>query len=158
MKLLSTYIRLALAISILIVFLTSCDSSDCGTRHVIQDFFLEDENGNDLLDPDNEESINIYNINNLTVCHLINGKLEKFKYKSGVKKFSDNKHYFTIGLNEKPSEGNITYTYLEWDANNIDTIKSIIRKNDCVFLVNMQSYNDSIWSVSSEDYIFTIVK
>lgn len=70
-----------------------------------------------------------------------------------------------LPLNTNPTHDNIAYTFIEWNDNDTDTIRSKVYRGDGYLISKMFAFNDSIWSnpdpIDEKDfyyYIYTIVK
>lgn len=156
-------VRMLIILS-LIVFI-SCSDDDVGDNVAIsQEFFVVDANGNDLLDPLNENKMNL---SKMKIYHLLNDGKEESK---GIVYHNpnniDKKGSFDITLSVIPIKKDTAYTIIEWNQNGwiTDTIKSTIWKPGGSIYSIMFAFNDSIWSQNHfgqakfDDYIFTIVK
>ncbi|PXV64158.1 hypothetical protein CLV62_111116 [Dysgonomonas alginatilytica] len=157
-----------LIISLIAVLCTACNKDENSfARNSFQDYCVVDGKENDLLDPNNPNGINTSKIN---IYYLINN--EKIKaseyfpnrdypgFLISKPKGERKKYYITIYLNEKTTSGNIAYTYIEWNENDMDTIKTEVYKGANILTSTMVAFNDSIWDWESakEDYIYKIVK
>ncbi|SHF51334.1 hypothetical protein [Dysgonomonas macrotermitis] len=138
-----------------------------------QSFYLLDKDGDDLLDPQSEKAIDAKKIN---IYYLVNGErieanryflmlnFPTLNYGFGITapNSANNKshYYINIALNQSGNNGDTLYTYVEWNENDIDTIKSKIYKKGKVFDCTMVAYNDSVWTPNQLENrtIFTIIK
>lgn len=133
-------------ILLLIITLLSC--SDDNSHAIIsagQAFYILDKDGNDLLDIKIKNAIDTTQIK---IYYLINGKkLEYSRYLSNLnsnasydntkgfgilkpEEHNGNKYLFGLALNTEAEKENIAYTFIEWDKNHTDTIKSRISKTE----------------------------
>lgn len=134
-----------------------------------QKFYITDTEGNDLLNPATENSINT---DRIKIYFLIDGKKTEYSqyhnwyvpdtpkgYKIYSPEESNEKQYtILIYLNEKVTKENFSYTYIEFNDNLTDTVKSIVKETSGILSCIMSSYNDSIWSPTANNPTFTIVK
>ena len=162
------------SILLLITTLLSCsDDNSYTTIHTVQQFYILNKNGYNLLNPETENAIDTSNIK---IYYLINGsKVEHSKYLASlnsdvsydntkgfyiVKPEEDirNKYFLGLYLNIEANKENIAYTFIEWDKDHIDTIKSRISKTENSIISSMIAYNDSVWDRKENDLVFTIIK
>lgn len=142
----------------LIGLFVACDSNglDCSTRDTTQYFILKTKNPIDSLQLD---AI----IKNMAVYYLTDGVLKNSSTALNYYNYGDSIGIL-IDLNRKPTKNDISYTCIRWDETEMDTIAARVKqstsKDKCDFLiVEMQSYNDSIWIPGTNgNQWFTIVR
>lgn len=136
-------------------------------------FIVVDEDGNDLLDPNTPNFINIKNISSY---YLVNGELKEpldvLKLPLGYSNIDtlgiiqdDNRkyHLMSILFNPIPNRDNIATTYIKWSENDTDTIKSRISEKGVGYGNYMVSFNGILWKEDSSNkigsiHVYTIVK
>lgn len=162
--------------SILLLITTLLSCSDGGSNAVVsvgQAFYILDKDGNDLLDQKTENAIDITQIK---IYYLINGsKIEYSKYLSSLnsnasydntkgfnilkpEEYKGNKYLIGVALSAETDRGDVAYTFIEWDKDHTDTIRSRVWKTENSQISRMTAYNDSLWSAKENDMVFTIVK
>ncbi|HCO68721.1 MAG TPA: hypothetical protein DIT04_13330 [Dysgonomonas sp.] len=170
------------------ITLLACNDEDSyDVYNTSQCFFVHDNEGNDLLDLDNQNRIDISKIKTYflldqsgkvihsdefyqnKVPHAI---LDQGDGKPSYFEWNGKKHYFfKIGLSEIPVKSDTTYTLIEWNQNGwkTDTIISKISQGASYLTVGMVMFNDSVWNtnhippsdlhnISDGEASFTIVK
>jgi len=162
---------------LLSILFFSCEEKSSFNFEAGQDFYLIDKNGNDLLDPSHPNS---YNKGKIKIYYLINGsKIESSQWHRQERPnvTLDNPYGFSIikpitapGVERETysigialsdvsnKDGDIVYTYIEWNENDTDTIASRITIGDNSYRSTMVSFNDFMWSPTQKEPIFTIVK
>lgn len=152
---------------IVLLLLAACTKENEFSVMAIQKFYIMDTKGNDLLNPITENHINISRIK---IYYLINGKkVEYSQYKQASdypqgfyilspKESIEKQYTIVLFLNDQIAKNNFSYTYIEFDDIRTDTIESIVKKKTNMFNCTMSSYNDSIWSPTTVNSIFTIIK
>lgn len=123
---------------------------------------VKNNEGKDLLDPNNPESFKEEDIH---LLYIVDGKAQKvydenMTIPKGFKIVKlDSEYSIKLFLNSDPSEKN-PITYIQWDDNSIDTLKAEYRRNGSVICTKVW-FNDEIrWDSSVENTIrsFEIVK
>jgi hypothetical protein len=136
-----------------IILLNSC--SDDGTDAIVisigMNFIVVDKMGNDLLDPKNESAINE---NDIKILYLVNGEVKKGDISGYIPDYPNNflitesriglpEYVLTVFLNSESMDSE-TITYLQWNENDTDTIKSTIYRSEEVTSVTKVWLNDSL--------------
>ncbi|SHF51366.1 hypothetical protein [Dysgonomonas macrotermitis] len=158
---------------------TACSKNENGEAFNFvagQSFYLLDKDGNDRLNPQSEMAINAKKIR---IYYLVDGeRMEAIEYLHmmapnaildnpygfgiGAPSPISNRSYYSIdvGLNCKGNDGDILYTYIEWDENDTDTIRSEIYRKNSVLKSTIVAFNDSVWTPNQLENrtIFTIIK
>lgn len=160
--LLLTFIIVSLSfiiVSLSFIF-SSCEKEDCTTVMTFERFFLEDKEGNDLL------NIADYDfIEDIEIFYSVDGKVEKGNFSIGL--YDEDRYCLTINLNGEVAHDNTSYTYVRWNQYDTDTIIANVdtgSKGGCERDVRtMIAYNDSVWkrppsSGSTDYYVFKVVK
>jgi len=150
------------------VILLSCNNDPFIPSGVIarQYFDVRDLEGNNLLESNNNKidilSIKIYNL--INGVEYINSTLYQnshyspdITYGFGILKNPINTYLMYIDLNTTLSKDNYSYTIIQWEIDQRDTIKSKVDTKWDIE-VEMISYNDSVWSPASPSDVFTIIK
>ena len=146
--------------------LYSCEEDKEGSTFIYtyQFFHMLDKDGNDLLDPNNKNAIDLSKIK---IYYFIDGK-KHISFFGVTEPWIDPSnpstqikyYYLGIGLNSHGEDGSISETYIEWNENDVDTIYSKIVRKRNYLLVETIKVNDSIWSPKNESIqdIFTFIK
>ena len=156
--------------------LLSCDNE--GGESIVKsasaDFYVEDNQGNDLLNPENENAIDTTKIK---VYYLINGKKVAaseyyapsnqngaiLTYSKGFFIYGEiienpSKYAMRIFLNDTPKYGELAYTYIEWNEQDTDTIVSkITRKGNHYLTSRMVTFNGSVMDVEKDGSIYRVI-
>lgn len=151
--------------------LYSCSDPHPDPIHeTLQRFYVRDKVGNDLLSKNNS---NVIDADNIKVYYIINGKKitasEYWKQRNQIlgenfykgyhidRSMDDRANILIVSLSEESVKDNITYTLLEWNENNTDTIRSkITLKNESGLVVKMIEYNNI--KKADNEHEFTIIK
>ena len=154
----------------LIVFMlsTSCSTDDLRQNINIEagtGFFVENELGEDLLNPNHPNSINFENID---IYHIVNNReVNAYNVNSdsprGISLESPNhnynKYYLSLGLNII-EEDEITYTIVQWDEENRDLFKVQFDKGNG-YLISIKCWvNDKlVWDIyDGDERFFKLIK
>ncbi|MGE4288289.1 MAG: hypothetical protein AB7E36_06340 [Salinivirgaceae bacterium] len=145
---------------ILIMLLLGCDTekpSDMFNLDAGVSFYVVNENGNDLLDPENENAIGY---NDITIYYLVDGEKQEFynpdlDSPKGFSIFEPEglftKYNIGLGLNTKGTE-KITTTLIEWYNTEVDTIKAEIERGDNYAISTKIWFNDIVvWDVNNPE-------
>jgi len=126
----------------------------------VQDFYLLNKDGNDLLNPNVE---NTFNTNRIKIYYLIDGeKVQSYTSNYFIKPSevtgSNGRYFIRVFLNEKTSEGDTAYTFIEWNETDIDTIRSQVRSTPTSLTSYMFAFNDSVFPIATNYRVFEIIK
>ena len=135
-----------------LLILISCDQSDTvqSTTNVDRsvEFSVFDSQNEDLLNPENPNSLNVSNIK---LFYYINGEKQYFNdanliESKGYRIYKHEKEYrIWVNLNDKEL-GDKAITYIEWKANDVDTIEATFERTGQSFLKNKIWLNGSqVW-------------
>lgn len=154
-----------LTILILALILSSCSSDDEGGDQFVVatalDISVKDAQGNDLLDPDN---VNSLNENQIKLLFEINGEQVEFydanlTYPKGFFLFQhENEYRLKVFPNTSATEAN-PVTYIIWNEDDIDTIKSEVKRtNNSEEITKVWFNDDLIWEGNESERYFEIIK
>lgn len=123
---------------------------------------LKDQNGEDLLDPNNP---NAYKAESIKLYYLINGEKqevfdENMDYPRNFLIFNNESEYrMRIFLNDTETE-TLPNTFVEWNSETTDTLKAEFRRADDYIQVIKTWFNGELkWNVENEQAnYFTIIK
>lgn len=164
-----------IGVLVLSTLLCSCkkDESIAGVHiSVHQNFKVVNDAGNDLLDPENEGAIDL---KKLKIYYVVDGeRIDAGAYNRqrspgaildypdgySISKGLDGEYVFKVFLNDSMEiDGTISITYIEWDEDDIDTIKAKNTvRGSSFFESKMIQFNDIEVSREENDQYFTIVK
>lgn len=139
----------------LTVLLLGCNNSDDESQFSLGNVIelgVKDNNGVDLLNPNNPES---FNESDIRLFYLINGNIEEVNNPTadsprGFLIFEQNEsNRIRIFLNYSESE-ELPITYVQWDETDTDTLKCKIRRTSSLVTAEKVWLNDElIWDESS---------
>lgn len=125
---------------------------------------LQDRSGNDLLDPNTNNS---YNRDNIKLFHLIDGVEQYYfcgncDHPKGYYFFKrDNRYVMSIYTNfEVQQDGTDPITYIQWNETDRDTVQCHIKRNEdgsYIFCTKVW-YNDVLVYDNNGERYFTIIK
>ena len=155
------------AIILILTFVTlfGCSSDDSQEQFNFDvgfEFSVTDNEGNDLLNPENPNS---FNESDIKLFYLINGETVEFyddnlDYPRNFLIYQNSDSYrIRVFLNYSETE-ELPETYIQWSKTDSDTIKSEINRSDTYVKIQKVLLNDNIiWNSSdnSEPY-YQIVK
>ncbi|MDA3953012.1 MAG: hypothetical protein PF485_05160 [Bacteroidales bacterium] len=146
------------------VLLFSCDEAD--EEHISAGFIstgfgilVSDEQGEDLLDPANENS---YKADSIDIYWLIDGiKTRKYEANTEIPEFFVIRHNsyhdiyeMTLFLNSKIDENNRTITYVKWNSSEEDKFECEFEFLEVNYFMRKLWFNDSlIWDWDNLDYL-----
>lgn len=151
------------------IFLVSCSNgTDCCANPdnstivgIGMEMSVRDENGTDLLDPQNP---NAYMEEDIKLFYLIDGEVGEVFYGNldhprMIKIFQhENEYRIGIALNHNENE-NPPITYIQWSETDTDTLKAEFRRWDNGIEVRKLWFNNELkWQFSDGDTYFEIVK
>lgn len=149
------------------MFSFGCNSDEGnGNNNIVIDTFLDfslvDQNGNDLLNPENanaylESNIEIYYVNANNEEILVD--MPNLDYSKGffIYQRPNNKYAIRIFSNDI-DDSQITTTLVKWNSTDTDTIKcEIEREGDYYIAISKVWYNDVVKWEGGERY-FEVVK
>ncbi|MBF0576538.1 hypothetical protein [Dysgonomonas sp. GY617] len=163
--------KLIVTIILIMPLLFACSNDNEFSVIAVQKFYITDIKGNDLLNPNTENAINI---DRIKIYYLIDGnKIECSKYNAGngysldypkgyriysPEELNEKQYTMVLFLNNEVTKDNFSYTYIEFNEDRTDTIKSIVKRETNILSCIMTSYNDSIWNPTGDNPTFTIIK
>jgi len=122
---------------------------------------LKDNNGNDLLNPNNPNS---YNTNTIKILYEIDGtQIEfydsKLDYPKGYYIYKhENEYRIVIFPNDNDSQAN-PITYIKWNDIDTDTIKcKVDRKHNSEICTKVWYNGNLVWNNYDTERFFTITK
>lgn len=143
---------------LLLILSNSCVKPGCCTfisTHF--NFYVVDEQGNDLLDPEstspiNLQTIKVYYLLNGTKTEINRGNLDAPRmYSVSPPEGNRNKYNITLFLNDE-DPANITTTYFEWDKDTTDVFKAEVSRKKNNSIVTKVWLNDIlVWDKSTAD-------
>lgn len=152
---------------ILLIALSSCSSNNTIEETNIEAgivFYLLDTEGNDLLDPNNSNSINL---NSVKVYEIINGQEVEINNPNldGPRGFVllepegiYNKYRLSLGLNITEIS-NPTTTIVKWNTTDIDIFKSEYNRGDnFIICTKILLNNEVVWKTENGIRFIEIVK
>ena len=125
----------------MLCLICSCSTDDAEQNQFVfdasYDFIVRDNDGNDLLNPENP---NAYKESDIKLFYKINGNVEEvfegnldnprhfeiFKHK--------NEYRITVGVNHAKNE-DLPITYIQWNEADTDTIKAKFRRTDNLTII-----------------------
>lgn len=154
-------------ILILLVVMGSCSSDEPNSQVYLEagtGFYVVDEQGEDLLNPNHPTAINF---NKVRIYHLINGE-EVEQYDANLdspRRISlhepndkHDKYYLSLGFNIKQG-GDTTYTIVQWDEGDRDVFKvEFSRGEDYTVAVKCWVNEELVWEAKKQERFFTLVK
>lgn len=134
--------------------LNGCSTQVCGCIEKPNEIAMIsyiDEQGQDLLDPDYENSINK---NNLEFYYVEDGEKSREPGSADIIYEEETKNYILqLHLSSHIEENGFTTTFIEF-ANGTDTLKLEPRGEDGAFGEKFWYNGDLVWEVSSEEPIY----
>ncbi|WP_031425994.1 hypothetical protein [Flavimarina sp. Hel_I_48] len=138
------------------------DASDQYNFDVGLRFTVVNDDGENLLDPDNPEH---FSKDTIKLFYLINGEKQEV-YDGNLDsprnyKIFEVENEYVIGITPNYSETEETpITYIQWDENDTDTLEvSYERKRNAVIQTKIWLNGEQIWErYTNEDPYFTLVK
>lgn len=152
----------------LLVVMTSCNSDNTSQQFNIEagtGFYAVNELGEDLLNPNHPNSIDF---DKIKIYFLINGEeVDAYNVNSDAPKGISletpndkyNKYHLSLGFNiEENAE--ITYTIVQWNEQDRDTLKVQFNKGDNYLLAIKCWLNEElVWDVNNgQEKFFTLIK
>jgi hypothetical protein len=150
-----------LSILIISLVLSSCKKDEPKLSNVIDGnlgITLQDKAGNDLFNPANPGA---YLAKDVKVFYLTNGVKEEVYYANQTypRNFyfdtdpePDGKYWMTLFLNLAQPDGAYAITYIQWNENDTDTLKTQVAGDEGFVVAGDLWFNDSlIWRY--EDYM-----
>jgi hypothetical protein len=139
---------------VVIALLCSCSSDDSPEQFVYDvgvEFSIKDSQGNDLLNPENENTLNSSEIK---LFYVVNGAVEEvydgnmdYPRNYVIYDYAPVSEYrISVFLNNADTEAQ-PITYIQWNATDTDTLRSeIYRRNNLVKIKTLWLNNELIWS------------
>lgn len=148
-----------------IIFSCKNDDDDCckNIESVIS-INVKDSQNIDLLDPNSEaidiNLIKIFYVDNYGILQEVNNsQLDNNKGYNVILPDSNSSFYeIQVQLNVDYFENNVSYTYIEWSAEDIDKLKTQFNLSNGNIIANKIWLNDEIVWESNIDGIITIIK
>lgn len=139
------------------IFILSCsENEDAAVREIVMDITVKNKNGENLLDPANPEG---YKESEIRLYYLINEEIvEVYDPSKGFPR-----NFFLTGSNDlrvfanDQSTDDITTTFIKWDANDLDTIKTELDRANNYVQISRVWFNGKLVDSGSDIY-FEIIK
>ncbi|NPA67323.1 MAG: hypothetical protein GXO50_01810 [Chlorobi bacterium] len=149
---------------LLVMSLIACSKEENTEQFIIDtdiDISLKDDDGNDLLDPNNTDS---YDENTIKIIYEVNGEQFEFydEKLDAPKGFFIYQHENEYRLRLFPNISDIEnypVTYIKWNESDTDTIKCLIERKFNSEICRKVWFNDKVvWESYDTDRYFEIIK